>query len=95
MNIFKVIGSASEVFKQGKAIKGSTFLTNVEAAGAMLFSFLSAVVVLLNDLGVEVNIGGSDIHTVANGWAITVSAVYGIYRIATNPATGIGVHSNG
>lgn len=88
MNIFKVIASGSEVLKQGKAINGSTLLTNAEAGAAMLYSILSALAIFCSDLGIDLGIGATDIHTVANGWSITISALYSIYRIATNPAAG-------
>lgn len=89
MNIFKAISSASIVFEQGKAVKFSTVVTNTEAGGAMLYGFLSAMVTLLNSLGIEVNAGGTDLHTIANGWSATAGIIYGIYRIATNPASGV------
>ena len=88
MNIFTVISSATAVFEQGKAIKGSTLLVNAEAGAAMLYGFFSALVVLLNALGIQVDIGGSDLHTVANGWSITISTIYAAYRVATNPVAG-------
>jgi hypothetical protein len=89
MNIFSAISDATKVIEQGKAIKFSTILTNAEAGGVMIYSFLSAVVILLQDLGVDVHIGATDLHTLSNGWAITAGFVYSIYRIATNPAAGV------
>ena len=89
MNIFNAISSATEVFEQGKALNASTLLTNAEAGAAMLYGFLSAIVALLNSLGIELNVGGTDLHTVANGWSATISIVYAAYRSATNPSTGI------
>ena len=89
MNIFNAISSATSVFEQGKAINVSTLLTNAEAGAAMLYGFLSALVALLNALGIEFNVGGTDLHTVANGWSATLSIVYAAYRAATNPNTGI------
>ena len=89
MNIFSAITDATKVFEQGKAINISTLLTNAEAGAAMLYGLISAIVVLLGDLGINVQLGGADLHTVANGWSITISILYGIYRIATNPAAGI------
>ena len=88
MNIFTVISSATAVFEQGKAIKGSTLLVNAEAGAAMLYGLFSALIVLLNALGIQVDIGGSDLHTVANGWSITISTIYAAYRVATNPVAG-------
>ena len=89
MNIFKAIASGSQVFAQGKAIKFSTILSNSEAGGIMLYSFLSAVVLFLQDLGVNVQIGSTDLHTMSNGWAIAAGFLYSIYRVATNPAAGV------
>ena len=89
MNVFKAIADISQVVQQGKAIQFSTILTNAEAGGIMLYSFLSAIVLLLQDLGVDVKIGATDLHTLSNGWAITAGFVYSIYRVATNPAAGV------
>lgn len=89
MNIFTAIPNAAKVLEQGKAIQFSTLLTNAEAGAAMLYGLLSAIVVLLGDFGIDLNIGGTDLHTVANGWSITISIFYSWYRIATNPAAGI------
>lgn len=88
MNIFQVVSSASQVFQRGKALRMSTFLSNTEAGAAALYAFLAALVTLLDGLGLPVTIGGSDLHTVANGWSITIGVVYAIYRVATNPAAG-------
>lgn len=93
MNIFKVITDGTQVFEQGKAFKFSAVLTNAEAGGAMLYSLLSATVLFLQDLGIDVPIGGTDIHTVANGWSITAGFIYSIYRIATNPTAGVKVQN--
>ena len=89
MNIFSAMANATKVFEQGKAIQFSTLLTNAEAGAAMLYGVLSAVVVLLGDLGINLDIGGTDLHTVANGWSVTISIFYSLYRIATNPAAGV------
>ena len=89
MNIFNAIASATAVFEQGKALSLSTILTNTEAGAAMLYGFLSALVTALNAFGIEVNIGGTDLHTVANGWSATISIIYAAYRAATNPSTGV------
>lgn len=89
MNIFNVLSDAKQVFEQGKAIKFSTVLTNVEAGSAMLYGLFSAVILLMKDFGIDVDPGATDIHTMANGWTITASIFYGAYRIATNPAAGV------
>ena len=88
MNIFKAIISGTSLLEQGKALNGSTLLTNAEAGAAMLYAFISALVVFLQDLGINVGVGSTDLHTLSNGWSITLTALYGIYRIATNPAAG-------
>ena len=89
MNIFNAISSASAVFEQGKALNISTMLTNAEAGAAMLYGLLAAIVALLNALGIELNVGGTDLHTIANGWSAMISIVYAAYRSATNPNTGL------
>lgn len=89
MNIFTAIADVTKVFQQGKALNTSTIVTNTEAGAALLYGFFSAVVLLLNDLGIQVDVGATDLHTMANGWTLTISLVYGIYRIATNPAAGL------
>ena len=58
-------------------------------AAAMLYGFLAALVTLLNALGIDLNVGGTDLHTIANGWSATISIVYAAYRSATNPNTGL------
>lgn len=89
MNVFHVISSASQVFEQGKSLKMSTLLANTEAGAAALYAFLSALVSLMEALGFPVQVGGTDLHTMANGWSITLSAGYAVYRLATNPAAGV------
>lgn len=88
MNIFSVLTNVKDVFQQGSAIQISPILNNTEAGAAALYAFLSALVALLDSLGLPVTVGGSDLHTMANGWTVTLSLVYGIYRVATNPAAG-------
>lgn len=89
MNVFTAISSATQVFQRGKALPFSAILNNTEAGAAALYAFLAAIVTLLNSLGIPVEVGGSDLHTVANGWTITASIAYGIYRVATNPEAGV------
>jgi len=94
MNIISIIADVKTLFNKGQAIKGSGFLANTEAFAAALYAFLSALVVLLNDLGLTVQVGGTDLHTMANGWTITASLVYSIYRITTNSAAGFSSSSS-
>lgn len=89
MNVFTAISAATQVFQRGKALPFSAILNNTEAGAAALYAFLAAIVALLNSLGIPVEVGGSDLHTVANGWTITASVAYSIYRVATNPAAGV------
>lgn len=90
MNIISVISNARNLFKQGAALKGSGFLANTEAMAAALYGVISALVVLLNDLGLEVHVGATDMHTMANGWTITASFAYSLYRLVTNASAGFG-----
>lgn len=92
MNILKVMNDALQVVEQGKAIKNSTFLTNAEASGAMLYGLLSAIVMLLSNFNIDLGLNPDQVHAMANGWTVTISFVYGIYRLITNPAAGIKVH---
>ena len=89
MNIFNAISDASKVFQQGNAMRFSEVASNTEAGAAMVYGFLSAFLLLLKDLGVDVQINGTDIHTMANGWTVTISIVYGLYRLASNPNAGV------
>lgn len=89
MNIFIAIKAAGQVLQRGKALPVSAILANTEAGAAALYAFLSALVTLLDALDLPVTVGGSDLHTMANGWTITASLIYGIYRVATNPAAGV------
>ena len=89
MRIIEAIVNAKGVFQQGKSLQFSAILNNTEAGAAALYAFLSALVALLDSLGLPVTVGGSDLHTMANGWTITMSLIYGLYRVATNPAAGV------
>ena len=89
MNIFGLIEHIKALFTQGNAIAGSSVLTNTEAFAAALYGLLSALVLVLNDLGIAVSVGGTDLHTVANGWAATASIAYSVYRVVTNPKAGV------
>ena len=89
MNIFQAISSATAVFEKGKALNVSSMLVNAEAGAAMLYGLFSALVALFNALGIDVSVGGTDLHTIANGWATTLSVGYAAYRVATNPSAGI------
>lgn len=89
MNIVSLISHIKVLISQGGAIRGSTFLSNSEVGAAALYGLLSAIVLVLNDLGIVVNIGGTDLHTVASGWAITGSLLYSVYRVVTNPKAGL------
>ena len=90
MNIFTASSAALQVFQKGRALQWSALLTNTEASAAALYALLSAIVTLLETLGLPVVVGGSDLHAMANGWTVTLSLAYSLYRIATNPAAGFG-----
>jgi len=89
MNIVSLVTHIKALLSQGSSIRGSTFLSNSEAGAAALYGLLSALVLILKDLGIAVNVGGTDLHTVASGWAITISLLYSVYRVITNPKAGI------
>ena len=40
------------------------------------------------ELGLQVTVGATDLHTIANGWSLTISVAYAAYRVATNPVAG-------
>lgn len=89
MNIVSTFMHIKDAFNQGASIKISSILVNTEAAAAALYGLFSAVVLVLKDFGIPITIGGSDLHTMANGWAITLSLVYAVYRVITNPDAGV------
>lgn len=88
MIFFKLLADFKELLKQGSALKNSGFLINVEATSVALYGLFNALVIALNDLGFNVHIGATDLHTMANGWAITASFGYSIYRVVTNTHAG-------
>ena len=81
MIFFKLLADFKELLKQGSALKNSGFLINVEATSVALYGLFNALVIALNDLGFN-------LHTMANGWAITASFGYSIYRLVTNTHAG-------
>lgn len=89
MNVFTALSAASQVLSRGKSIPWSAVLTNAEAGAAALYAFFSAIVSLLNALGIETNLGGTDLHNIANGSTALASLGYSVYRAATNPETGL------
>ena len=88
MDIIKVISAGSKLLEQGNALKSSATLANTEALAVLLYSLVSAILTILQDFGVDVSIGTTDLHTMTNGWAITAGFFYGLYRIITNPSAG-------
>ena len=89
MNLINLITSATSIFEQGKSINASTALTNAEVTASVIYGLLSITVTALGMFGVNLNVEGTDLHTVANGWSATISLVYAAYRAATNPNTGV------
>lgn len=88
MILFKLIADIKELLRQGNSLKNSGFLINVEATATALYGLLNALVITLNDLGFDVHIGATDLHTMASGWAITGSFGYSIYRVVTSSRAG-------
>lgn len=88
MFLIRVFSDIKELFKQGNALKASGFLINTEATAIAIYGLLNAIIITLHDLGFDVQIGSTDLHTMANGWAITASFAYSIYRVTTNASAG-------
>lgn len=88
MTLFRLFADIRELLKQGNALKSSGFLVNVEATAAAIYGFLNALILFLNDLGFPVQVGGTDLHVIANGWAATGAVGYSIYRVVTNAHAG-------
>ena len=89
MTLFSIIAHIKELFTKGTALTSSGILTNTEALASALYGVMSIVVLLLNDFGVPVVIGGTDLHTMTSGLAIASSFLYSIYRVITNPTAGV------
>lgn len=88
MTLFKLIADIRELLREGSALKASGVLVNTEATAAALYGFFNALVLTLNDMGFPVQIGGTDLHTMASGWAVTISFGYSVYRVITNTSAG-------
>ena len=95
MTFFKLLADIKDLLKQGKSLKNAGVLINVEATASALYGLLNALVLILNDLGFEVQIGATDLHTMASGWAITGSFGYSIYRVVTSSRAGFRVSDPG
>jgi hypothetical protein len=89
MNIFQFIASAGDVLKRGKSIPWASVLNNTEAGSAALYGLFSGLIALLNASGIEVTVGGTDVHNMANGTTALISVGYAVYRAATNPEAGL------
>lgn len=89
INIFNVLSHAQDLVVKGNSFKASGIMVNAEALASAIYGILSAVIMLLSDFGYNVNIGGTDLHTISNGWGATAALVYSFYRVATNPNAGI------
>jgi len=89
MTLFSIIAHIKELFTKGTALNSSGILTNTEALASALYGVMGIVVLLLNDFGVPVAIGGTDLHTMTSGLAIASSFLYSIYRVITNPTAGV------
>lgn len=88
MTLFSIIAHIKELFSKGAALTSSGILTNTEALASSLYGVMGVVILLLNDFGVPVVIGGTDLHTMTSGLAIAGSFLYSIYRVVSNPAAG-------
>lgn len=89
MKFLDFLSTATSMLEKGNAVKGSSLLVNVEAGTALIYALLSAAVELLTYFGLPVEVGKTDLHTIANGWSLTFSTIYATYRLATNPAAGV------
>lgn len=88
MNILSAYINFKELLKQGNALKSSSVLVNAEVTASALYGVISTAILLLNDFGIDVSVGATDLHTMANGWTITASFAYSLYRIITNTLAG-------
>ena len=87
--MLKLVKALIEVIKRGNSIQWSSVLNNTEAGASAIYGFFSALVALLNALGIETHVGGTDLHEIANGSTALASIGYSVYRAATNPETGL------
>ena len=88
VNLIEVFRHAKGLLSAGSALKKSGSLINTEATAAALYGIVSAGVQLAQALGYDVQVSWVDMHTMTNGWAITASTGYAIYRVITNEAAG-------
>jgi hypothetical protein len=89
INVFDLIKDFKALVTQGSALKRSDILVNTEATASALYGVVSALIRILNDLGMSVDVSWVDMHTMTNGWAITASFGYAVYRVITNAAAGL------
>jgi hypothetical protein len=88
MNVIKLLVAIKDLFVKGNAIRGSGILTNAEAGAAALYAFLSALVLLLKSLGIEVPVEATDLHLMADGYAIGTVTIYSVWRVISNKESG-------
>lgn len=89
MNLLKILTNFRALVSAGAELKNSATLVNVEALGALIYGVLAAIVNILLDLGVSIDVPGVDLHALSNGWAATAALAYGVYRAATHPEAGL------
>jgi len=88
VNLIDLFKGLKALLSAGSALKSSGSLVNTEATAAALYGVVSAGIQLAQTLGYDVQVSWVDMHTMTNGWAITASTGYAIYRVITNEAAG-------
>ena len=88
VNLIELYQSIKALMAAGHALKNSGSLVNTEATAAALYGVVSAVIQLIQGLGYDIQVSWVDMHTMTNGWAISASFFYAIYRVVTNKDAG-------
>ena len=89
VNLIDLFSNFKALISAGSSIKASASLVNTEATAAALYGLVSAIIQILKALGYEFEVSWVDMHTMTQGWAITASFSYALYRVITNPEAGI------
>jgi hypothetical protein len=88
VNLIDLYQSIKALMTAGNALKSSGSIVNTEATAAALYGVVSAAINILQDLGYDFQVSWVDMHTMTNGWAISASFFYAIYRVVTNKDAG-------
>jgi hypothetical protein len=88
VNLIDLYQSFKALLSAGNQLKASGSLVNTEATAAALYGVVSALVHLMQDLGIDLQVSWVDMHTMTSGWAISASFFYAIYRVVTNKDAG-------